>query len=257
MIQLQGVRKTFVAPGGERFEALRGLDLVVREGEFLTVIGANGSGKSTLLNAVAGAVIPDEGSVLIDNVDVTKQLENVRARRIGRVFQDPFRGTAPSMSVAENLRLACLRPSRKTLRLGLARKELERYRDLLAHYGMGLEDRMNALVGTLSGGQRQALTLLMATIVRPSVLLLDEHTAALDPRAAAAVVNLTRQVVAEQSLPVLMVTHSMSQAVELGDATIVIHAGKVEARYDAEERAGLQPEDLRRKFDALYDTQPT
>lgn len=252
MIRVENLHKSFTAPSGERVEALRGIDLEIRDGEFLCVIGSNGSGKSTLLNAIAGQFLPDTGRVLIDGHDVSRQPEHVRAHRIGRVFQDPYKGTAPSLTVAENLRLACLRSGRRTLRLGLNRTERERYAEMLRRYGMGLETRLNALAGTLSGGQRQALTLLMATIQRPAILLLDEHTAALDPRAAESIIGMTRQVAEELKVTTLMVTHSMSQALEVGDATVMVHDGRIQSRFEGTARAALEPEDLRRMFDDLY-----
>jgi len=183
MIELTKLEKTFEQPGGERAIALRGVDLTMPAGQFLTVIGSNGSGKSTILNVIAGTYRPDAGTISVANTDVTRWPEHKRAKLIGRVFQDPFKGTCPSMTVAENLRLAELRGKRRGLRLGLSRSSRERYREALASLGMRLEGRLEASMGTLSGGQRQAITLLMATISRPELLLLDEHTAALDPRA--------------------------------------------------------------------------
>ncbi|HEU4880345.1 MAG TPA: ATP-binding cassette domain-containing protein, partial [Gemmatimonadaceae bacterium] len=197
MIEITQLEKTFVQPGGERVPALRGIDLVIPTSEFVTVIGTNGSGKSTLLNAVAGSFLPDSGHIRIDGIDVTRQPEFRRAALIGRVFQDPFKGTCPSMSVAENLRMAELRGTRRGLRVGLSHSALERYHTLLKGLGMRLEGRLQATMGTLSGGQRQAVTLLMATLKRPQLLLLDEHTAALDPRAAEQIILITNQVVRE------------------------------------------------------------
>jgi putative ABC transport system ATP-binding protein len=252
MITLEGVRVAFEAPGGARYQALRGVDLRLANGEFACVIGSNGSGKSTLLNAVAGRFVPDAGRVLFDDEDVTRQSESRRARRIGRVFQNPYHGTAPSLTVAENLRLAALRGGRRHLRFGLNRSERDHYREHLAHYEMGLEDRLEVPAGTLSGGQRQALTLLMATIQRPEVLLLDEHTAALDPRAAEQVIVLTRRVAAELGVTTLMVTHSMHQALECGDTTILIHKGQILDRWQGQPRQALTPDDLHHRFADLY-----
>jgi ABC-type uncharacterized transport system ATPase component len=186
VIELSALEKTFEQPGGERVPALRGVDLTIPGGQFLTVIGSNGSGKSTILNVVAGTYLPDAGGIGIAGTDVTRWPEHRRAALLGRVFQDPFKGTCPSMTVAENLRMAELRGKRRGLRVGLDRASLERYRAGLASMGMRLEGRLEATMGTLSGGQRQAVTLLMATIGRPMLLLLDEHTAALDPRARGA-----------------------------------------------------------------------
>jgi putative tryptophan/tyrosine transport system ATP-binding protein len=251
MIEIKQLEKTFIQPGGERVPALRGIDLVIQTGQFITVIGTNGSGKSTLLNAVAGSFMPDAGTIHIDGHDVTRQPEYKRAALIGRVFQDPFKGTCPSMSVAENLRMAELRGGRRGLRVGLSRSALERYHALLAGLGMRLETRLKASMGTLSGGQRQAITLVMATLRRPQLLLLDEHTAALDPRAAEQVIHITNQIVREHSLTTMMVTHSMEQALEQGDRTIMVHRGEMLADLAGPERAGLDPNDLLRRFTEL------
>ena len=251
MIEISGLQKTFTQPGGERVPALRGIDLTIPTGQWVTVIGTNGSGKSTLLNAVAGSFLPDEGSIRIDGTDITKQSEFRRAALIGRVFQDPFKGTCPSMTVAENLRMAELRGSRRGLRIGISRNSTDRYRELLSKLGMRLEGRLMASMGTLSGGQRQAITLLMATLKRPQLLLLDEHTAALDPRAAEKINLITAQVIRENSLTTLMVTHSMDQALEQGDRTIMVHRGEILADLAGSEREGLDPNDLVRRFTEL------
>ena len=251
MIEIERLEKTFTQPGGERVPALRSIDLVIPSGQFVTVIGTNGSGKSTLLNAVAGSFLPDAGTIRIAGVDVTRQAEFKRAALIGRVFQDPFKGTCPSMSVAENLRMAELRGGRRGLRVGLSRSALEGYHSLLKGLGMRLEGRLQASMGTLSGGQRQAVTLLMATLRRPQLLLLDEHTAALDPRAAEQITRITSDVVGEHKLTTLMVTHSMEQALEQGDRTIMVHRGEILADLAGSERAGLDPADLLRRFTEL------
>ncbi len=251
MIEIERLEKTFTQPGGERVLALRGVDLVIPTGEFVTVIGTNGSGKSTLLNAVAGSFFPDAGAIRIAGVDVTRQPEFKRASLIGRVFQDPFKGTCPSMSVAENLRMAELRGGPRGFRIGLGRSALERYHALLKGLGMRLEGRLQASMGTLSGGQRQAVTLLMATLKRPQLLLLDEHTAALDPRAAEQVIHLTDQIVREHKLTTLMVTHSMDQALQQGDRTIMVHRGELLADLAGSERDGLDAGDLLRRFSEL------
>lgn len=251
MIEIKGLEKTFTQPGGERVPALRGIDFAMPAGQWVTVIGTNGSGKSTLLNAVAGSFMPDSGSIRIADVDVTRQPEYERAALIGRVFQDPFKGTCPSMTVAENLRMAELRGARRGLRVGLSRSSMDRYRELLSRLGMRLEGRLNASIGTLSGGQRQAITLLMATLKRPQLLLLDEHTAALDPRAAEKIILITEQVVRENSLTTLMVTHSMEQALEQGDRTIMVHRGELLADLSGNERAGLDASDLLKRFSEL------
>ena len=251
MIEIRQLEKTFTQPGGEQVKALRGVDLTIPTGQFVTVIGTNGSGKSTLLNAVAGTFLPDAGTIHIAGVDVTKRSECNRADLIGRVFQDPFKGTCPSMTVAENLRMAELRGLGRGLRIGLGRASLSRYRDLLSKLGMRLENRLTAAMGSLSGGQRQAITLLMATLKRPQLLLLDEHTAALDPRAAEQITFITNQVVRENSLTTLMVTHSMDQALEQGDRTIMVHRGEILADLSGNEREGLDPTDLVRRFAEL------
>ena len=251
MIEIERLEKTFLQPGGEKVLALRGVDLIIPSGQFVTVIGTNGSGKSTLLNAVAGSFLPDAGTIRIAGIDVTRQSEFRRAALIGRVFQDPFKGTCPSMTVAENLRMAELRGSRRGLRLGLSRAAFERYHTLLAGLGMRLEKRLKASMGTLSGGQRQAVTLLMGTLQRPQLLLLDEHTAALDPRAAEQVIEITNQVVREHALTTLMVTHSMEQALEQGDRTIMMHRGEILADLSGSEREGLDAGDLLRRFAEL------
>jgi len=252
MIQLVNVSQTFETPGGEPVQALRGVNLSLAMGQFVCVIGTNGCGKSTMLNALAGRFVPDEGRVLFEGEDVTRQSEAVRARQVGRVFQNPYHGTAPTLTVAENLRLASLRGGKRHLRTGLRRAEKERYRELLTRYGMGLEDRLEQGAGSLSGGQRQALTLLMATIQRPTVLLLDEHTAALDPRASDQVISMTRSIAQELGCTTLMVTHSMQQALECGDATVMMHQGQIVDRFEGAARAALVPADLHARFDALY-----
>ncbi|HEY8166786.1 MAG TPA: ATP-binding cassette domain-containing protein [Gemmatimonadaceae bacterium] len=251
MIEIERLEKTFVQPGGDRVPALRSVDLVIPAGEFVTVIGSNGSGKSTLLNAIAGTFLPNAGTIRISGTDVTRQPEFRRAALIGRVFQDPFKGTCPSMSVAENLRMAELRGGRRGLRVGLSRSALERYHALLSGLGMRLEKRLKATMGTLSGGQRQAVTLLMSTLKRPQLLLLDEHTAALDPRAAQQIIDVTNQVVREHSLTTLMVTHSMEQALEQGNRTIMMHRGEILADLSGSEREGLDAGDLLRRFSEL------
>ncbi len=251
MIEIERLEKTFVQPGGDQVPALRGVDLVIPTGEFVTVIGTNGSGKSTLLNAVAGSFFPDAGVIRIAGIDVTRQPEYKRAALIGRVFQDPFKGTCPSMTVAENLRMAELRGEPRGLRIGLGRHAIERYHALLEGLGMRLEGRLQAAMGTLSGGQRQAVTLLMATLKRPQLLLLDEHTAALDPRAAEQVIEITDQIVRENKLTTLMVTHSMDQALEQGDRTIMVHRGEILADLSGNERNGLDATDLLRRFSEL------
>ncbi|HYV98449.1 MAG TPA: ATP-binding cassette domain-containing protein [Gemmatimonadaceae bacterium] len=248
MITVTDLDKTFEQPGGDRVHALRTVSLEIPQGQFVTVIGSNGSGKSTILNAIAGAFLPDEGRICIGDRDVTRLAEYQRAGLVGRVFQDPFKGTCPAMTVAENLRLAELRGQRRGLRLGLKSSSLARYRELLGSLGMRLEKRLEAAMGTLSGGQRQAVTLLMATLRRPELLLLDEHTAALDPRAAEQVMRVTEQVVRSNSLTALMVTHSMEQAVQFGDRTIMMHRGEIIADLSGAARGEVSEKDLLARF---------
>ena len=251
MIEITSLEKTFEQPGGDIVPALRGVSLTIPPGQFVSVIGSNGSGKSTILNVIAGTYLTDTGTIRIAGVDVTRWPEYRRAALVGRVFQDPFKGTCPSMTVAENLRMAELRGKRRGLRVGLDRASLERYREALASLGMRLEGRLQASMGTLSGGQRQAVTLLMATLTRPDLLLLDEHTAALDPRAAEQIMLVTDHVVRAQRLTTLMVTHSMDQAVRFGDRTIMMHRGMVIADLSGDERRGVTEADLLVRFAEL------
>jgi putative tryptophan/tyrosine transport system ATP-binding protein len=251
MIEIVHLDKTFTQPGGEKAHALRDVSLSIPAGQFLTVIGSNGSGKSTILNAIAGVFLPDNGTIRIADSVVATLPEYRRARLIGRVFQDPFKGTCPSMTVAENLRMAELRGLPRRLWRGLDRASLVRYRTLLASLGMRLEGRLEASMGTLSGGQRQAVTLLMATLRRPELLLLDEHTAALDPRAAEQVMILTEEIVRTHRLTTLMVTHSMEQAIQFGDRTIMMHRGEIVADLSGKEREGLSEASLLQRFAEL------
>ena len=254
MIDIRGLEKTFVTPGGDHVAALQAINLTIPTGQFLTVIGTNGSGKSTLLNALAGTFLSDTGSITIDGRDVTRAPEHKRAGLVGRVFQDPYKGTCPSMTVAENMRMAELRGQRRGFRLGLNAASRTRYHDLLKRLRMRVETRLDALIGTLSGGQRQAITLMMATIRRPSLLLLDEHTAARGSSAAEQVLNVTREVVAEDQLTTLMVTHSMEQALELGDRTIMMHRGSIVADLSGQERKATRVSDLLERFSKLRHT---
>ena len=227
MLEIQNVSKTFNAGTVNQKTALNGLNLKLNEGDFVTVIGGNGAGKSTMLNAVAGVWPVDEGKIVIDGVDVTRLSEHQRAAYIGRVFQDPMTGTAATMQIEENLALAARRGKRRTLRIGITKAEREQYRELLKTLDLGLEDRLTARVGLLSGGQRQALTLLMATMNKPKLLLLDEHTAALDPKTAAKVLELSDRIVEENGLTTMMVTHNMKDAIAHGNRLIMMDAGRV------------------------------
>lgn len=249
MLEIRNIYKTFNKGTINEKKALCGAKLHLQEGDFCTIIGSNGAGKSTMLNAVAGVWPVDEGSILIDKVDVSAQCEHKRAQYLGRVFQDPMTGTAANMTIAENLALAARRGEKRTLRWGLTHKEQEKYRDVLATLDLGLENRMTAKVGLLSGGQRQALTLLMATLKKPKVLLLDEHTAALDPKTAAKVLHLTRQLVADNNLTALMVTHNMKDALHYGNRTIMMHDGQVVVDIDRETKDRLKVEDLLKMFE--------
>jgi putative tryptophan/tyrosine transport system ATP-binding protein len=253
MIELRRIDATFTQPSGDRAHALREVTLLVPEGQFVAIIGTNGSGKSTLLNAVAGSFFPDRGEIFVGGRDITSWPEHRRAALVGRVFQDPARGTCPGLSVAENLRLAELRGHARWPVRGLGKRQREHYRERLARFGLGLERRLHALVGTLSGGQRQALTLLMATLQRPAVLLLDEHTAALDPRAAGLVAAATTELVREQRLTTLMVTHSMAQALEFGDRTVMMHQGHIVDDRSGPARQQTTPADLLDRFAELRD----
>ena len=251
MIEIKGVHKRFNPGSVNEVYALRGLDLSVADGEFVTIIGTNGSGQSTVLNAMDGEFQPDEGTIAIAGRDVTVAREFQRAALVARVFQNPFLGTVPGMSVAENLHLASLRGGAAWPRLGLTRRRREDYRDRVLALEMGLEDRLENTIGTLSGGQRQALTLLMAVMNAPLVLLLDEHTAALDPKSAAQVIKLTRQFVEDRGLTTLMVTHSMRQALDLGTRTIMMHRGQVIEDISLAQKRRLTPEDLLERFAEL------
>ena len=248
MLEIQNVSKTFNAGTVNQKTALNGLNLKLNEGDFVTVIGGNGAGKSTMLNAVAGVWPVDEGRILIDGVDVTRLSEHQRAAYIGRVFQDPMTGTAATMQIEENLALAARRGKRRTLRIGITKAEREQYRELLKTLDLGLEDRLTARVGLLSGGQRQALTLLMATMNKPKLLLLDEHTAALDPATADKVLELTRRIVAEHRITCLMVTHNMAQALSLGSRTLMMAEGSIVLDVSGTEREGLTVNDLLERF---------
>lgn len=239
MLKLEKVFKTFNPGTVNAKTALNGLDLTLNKGDFVTVIGGNGAGKSTMLNAVAGVFSVDEGHIFIDGKDVTKLPEYKRAAYLGRVFQDPMMGTAPSMQIEENLALAARRGKRRGLRWGITAAERASYVDLLADLELGLEDRLTAKVGLLSGGQRQALTLIMASLQKPKLLLLDEHTAALDPKTAAKVLELSRRIVEKDNLTTLMITHNMKDALTYGNRLIMMDAGRVVLDVSGEEKQKL------------------
>ena len=248
MLKIEHIAKTFNPGTINQKKALRDLSLELANGDFVTVIGGNGAGKSTLLNAVAGVWPVDEGTIEIGGVDVTAMPEYKRAQYIGRVFQDPMMGTAPNMQIEENLALAYRRGKKRTLRWGVTQAERKLFRDQLATLGLGLEDRMTAKVGLLSGGQRQALTLLMAALQQPKLLLLDEHTAALDPRTAAKVLDLSDRIVQEHGLTTLMITHNMKDAIAHGNRLIMMDAGQVVVDVSGEEKKKLTVPDLLAMF---------
>lgn len=244
MLEINNIIKTFNPGTVNEKVALRGVSLHLKPGDFVTVIGGNGAGKSTLMNTVAGVCPVDSGSISIDGVDVTALPEHKRAKFIGRVFQDPMMGTAASMQIEENLALAARRGKPRTLRPGITRAEREGYREQLKILGLGLEDRLTAKVGLLSGGQRQALTLLMATLQKPKLLLLDEHTAALDPKTAAKVLEVTQRIVERDSLTTLMITHNMKDAIAYGNRLIMMYDGRILVDAAGEEKNKLTVEQL-------------
>ena len=248
MLELKNLYKTFNAGTVNEKRAIDGLDLTLEDGDFVTIIGGNGAGKSTTLNLIAGVFPADQGNIILDGVDITRLPEHKRAKYLGRVFQDPMMGTAATMGIEENLALANRRGQRRTLRPGITAQEREKFRKQLAALGLGLEDRMTSKVGLLSGGQRQALTLLMATLKKPRLLLLDEHTAALDPKTADKVLQITEEIVARDKLTTLMVTHNMKHAIQYGNRLIMMDAGKVVVDIRGEEKNNLTVRDLLEKF---------
>ena len=248
MLEIKNIYKTFNPGTINEKRALNGVSLTLQPGEFVTVIGGNGAGKSTLLNSIAGVFNVDEGQILIDGVDVTHLPEFKRAKYIGRVFQDPMMGTAATMQIEENMALAARRGKRRTLRPGITREEREQYREQLKILGLGLENRMTAKVGLLSGGQRQALTLLMATLQRPKLLLLDEHTAALDPKTAAKVLEVTEKIVQKDHLTTMMITHNMRDAIAHGNRLVMMYDGRVVVDVSGEEKKNLTVEQLLNLF---------
>ena len=249
MLTLQNVTKTFAKGTVNEKCALGGIDLHLDKGDFVTVLGSNGAGKSTLFGAIAGAFIPDSGTIVLDGQDITRLPDFKRSKFIGRLFQDPLKGTAPNMTIEENLALAYMRASSHTSPFSMiSRKDRADFREKLAMLGLGLEDRMDHSVGLLSGGQRQALTLLMATLVTPKLLLLDEHTAALDPATAEKVLALTKQIVAENGITCLMITHNIPSALALGNRTIMMNDGKIVLELAGEQRRHITTEQLLQAF---------
>lgn len=253
MLELKGIYKTFNASTINEKTALNGISLKLEPGDFVTIIGGNGAGKSTMLNAISGVFAVDQGSIIIGNTNVTYLSEYKRAKFLGRVFQDPMMGTAANMEIEENLALAARRGDRRTFRKGITAKERELYREKLAPLGLGLENRMTHKVGLLSGGQRQALTLLMATIKKPNLLLLDEHTAALDPKTADKVLQLTDEIIRRDHLTALMVTHNMRNAITYGNRLIMMNEGRIVVDIKGEEKKNLQVSDLLKKFNIEND----
>lgn len=244
MLEMRHVTKIFNRGTVDEKIALNDLSLTLNEGDFVTVIGGNGAGKSTMQNAICGSWLPDAGQIIVDGLDVSTLSEHKRAQYLGRVYQDPMMGTAATMQIDENLALAIRRGRRRTLRPGIRKSERENYRNQLAELGLGLESRLSTKVGTLSGGQRQALTLLMATLQKPRLLLLDEHTAALDPKTAAKVMDLTEQIVTENRLTTLMITHNMRDAIRYGNRLIMLHEGRIILDIAGEDKANLTVPDL-------------
>ena len=249
MLTLSNLRKTFAPNTVNEKVALDGVNLHLNPGDFVTILGSNGAGKSTLFGAIAGSFLPDQGSVVLDGADITKLPDYKRSKYIGRLFQDPLKGTAPNMTIEENLALAYLRASHQRSPFSMiSAKDRRDFRDRLAQLELGLEDRMNHPVGLLSGGQRQALTLLMATLVTPKLLLLDEHTAALDPATAEKVLKLTQSIVEENHITCMMITHNIPSALNLGNRTLMMKDGKIVLELSGPERAQTTPEDLLKAF---------
>ena len=251
MLEIQNIHKTFNPGTINEKVALNGVNLNLNPGDFVTIIGGNGAGKSTTLNAIAGVWSVDEGKIIIDGVDITKLSEHKRALYLGRVFQDPMTGTAATMSIEENMAIAARRGERRCLGWGITKKERERYKEALKELDLGLEDRLSSKVGLLSGGQRQAITLLMASLKKPKLLLLDEHTAALDPKTAAKVLAISDKIIQEHQLTAMMVTHNMKDAIAHGNRLIMMHEGKIIYDVAGEEKKNLKVADLLAKFEEV------
>ena len=248
MLEMRHVTKIFNPGTVDEKIALNDLSFTLNDGDFVTVIGGNGAGKSTMQNAICGTWLPDAGEILLDGIDLSSLSEHQRAKYLGRVYQDPMTGTAAGMQIEENLALAARRGLRRTLRPGIRKAEREEYRQRLQELGLGLDTRLSAKVGTLSGGQRQALTLLMATLRKPKLLLLDEHTAALDPKTAAKVMELTERMVTEEKLSTLMITHNMRDAIRYGNRLIMLHAGRIILDISGQEKKDLTVPELLEMF---------
>ena len=248
MLKINNIHKTFNKGTVNEKQALRGVDLELNEGDFVTIIGGNGAGKSTLLNSICGVFRVDRGSIVIDGVDVTRLPEHKRAKFLGRVFQDPMMGTAADMWIEENMSLAYRRGKPRGLKWAITNKERKVFKEMLAQLGLGLEDRLSSKVGLLSGGQRQALTLLMAVMQKPKLLLLDEHTAALDPKTAETVLDLSEKFITEGNLTAMMITHNMKDAITHGNKLIMMHEGRIIYSAEGEEKKKLTVDDLLKKF---------
>jgi putative ABC transport system ATP-binding protein len=251
MLEVRNIYKTFHSGTPNEVRALQGITIEVREGSFTVLLGTNGSGKSTLLNAIAGSFRLDGGGIFLDGKDITRWPEHRRAAYMGRVFQNPFSGTAPDMTIAENLALASQRGKRRGLGIALNAQSRMEFQERVKNLNMGLEDRLDNIIGALSGGQRQALTLLMATWLQPRILLLDEHTAALDPKTGNKIIQLTEEIIHRDKLTAIMVTHSMQQAVNMGDRIIMLHKGKVAYDFQGEEKRRLRVNDLLALFEEV------
>ena len=251
MLKIENLNKTFGKGTVNEKKVIDDLSLTVNDGDFITIIGSNGAGKSTLLNLISGSLLPDSGHIVLDDKEITFSSENVRAKQIGRVFQDPMMGTAADMWIEENLALAYRRTKRRTLKWGIRKSEREIYKNTLSQLGLGLEERLSSKVGLLSGGQRQAVTLLMATLQKPRILLLDEHTAALDPKTADTVLKLSDKIINENNLTSLMVTHNMQNAIDYGNRLIMMHGGKIIMDIMGEEKKQLTVEALLKKFEQI------
>ena len=249
MLEIKNIYKTFNVGTQNEKRALNGVSITLNDGDFVTVIGGNGAGKSTTLNAIAGVWPVDSGNILSEGVDITKLSEFKRAKYLGRVFQDPMTGTAATMSILENMAIAARRGKRRGLKWGVTKEEKDLYMEMLKKIDLGLEDRLTSKVGLLSGGQRQALTLIMATIQKPQLLLLDEHTAALDPKTAKKVLELTDEVISENKLTAIMITHNMKDAIQYGNRLVMMHEGKIIYDVSGEEKKNLKVADLLVKFE--------
>lgn len=251
MLEIKDVHKTFNTGTINEKVALNGVNLNLNKGDFVTIIGGNGAGKSTTLNAIAGVWPVDKGAILVDGIDITKLYEHKRAVYLGRVFQDPMIGTAATMSIEENMAIAARRGERRGLRWGISKKEREEYKEKLKQLNLGLEERLSSKVGLLSGGQRQAITLLMAALKKPKLLLLDEHTAALDPKTAAKVLEISDRIIREYDLTAMMVTHNMKDAIAHGNRLIMMHEGRIIYDVSGEEKQKLTVSDLLAKFEEV------